>query len=357
LSSLSDRLSVCKYLPILSLRPAEMTALEELPEADKNGLLPIVLLKRWLASVDFEKSTARVSSAFGQRSWIGDLDPVVFATIPDDAAVTKTLLALADAKDGYKNWCDFVENNVAVIPCLQLGIADEIEKQFHRLAAFGRGIVVRLTRSNFGKLSAVLNLLGAIGDTKVLFVLDYGQANESDLLKVSECIEQIDVVLAKLPTSSVAISATSFPVDFVGRSSKDISERSFFNSVRLLRPIANLIYSDRGSAREERIGGGGGKPAPRVDYPTFDKWYFYRKDNSGGYKEAATELKNNSDVWQSELKIWGTQMIERTSLGDPFGINSAAKSTAARINIHLHNQVYYGNAAAAFAIEEEDWVD
>lgn len=45
-----------KYAPILAISPAEMTALEELPDKDKDIMLPIIPLKGWVGSQRLENS-------------------------------------------------------------------------------------------------------------------------------------------------------------------------------------------------------------------------------------------------------------------------------------------------------------
>jgi hypothetical protein len=49
-------------------------------------------------------------------------------------------------------------------------------------------------------------------------------------------------------------------------------------------------------------------------------------------------------------------MIERTAAGDTSAISSPARSTAARINLHLHLQSFYDDPAAAEETDEE-WED
>ena len=54
--------------------------------------------------------------------------------------------------------------------------------------------------------------------------------------------------------------------------------------------------------------------------------------------------------------LWGKQMIERTAYGDEGAISSPPKATAARINIHLHQQLFFGNQAGLYDTDE-DWSD
>jgi hypothetical protein len=139
----------------------------------------------------------------------------------------------------------------------------------------------------------------------------------------------------------------------VGVSDQPIYERRLFDT---LLDTDRLIYSDRGSARVERQTGGGGQPAPRIDYPLFDLWDFYRSDDLvgfPGYQQQAINVMTGGN-WNPALRVWGTQMIERTAAGDMSAIGSPQKATAARINLHLQLQAFYGAPDAA-EDTDEDW--
>jgi len=122
----------------------------------------------------------------------------------------------------------------------------------------------------------------------------------------------------------------------------------------------NLIYSDRGSARVERQSGGGGLPAPRIDYPLVADWKFFRCEDGttgfDGYQAQAEALiaTEAEGIWNPHLRVWGTQMIERTAAGDTSAIGSPQKATAARINLHLQRQTFYANPGEA-EDTDEDW--
>lgn len=127
-----------------------------------------------------------------------------------------------------------------------------------------------------------------------------------------------------------------------------------------------MIYSDRGGARAAKLSGGGAIPPPRIDYALKNDWRFIRKEFLDSqnvargekerlYKEAAIEMLN-SDYWIDGLKLWGVQMIEKTSEGDEFGITSPNRATAVRINLHLYQQLHYNDMLENLDTDE-DWVD
>jgi hypothetical protein len=98
-------------------------------------------------------------------------------------------------------------------------------------------------------------------------------------------------------------------------------------------------------------------PSPRIDYPLPLDWRFYRSEDLmgfAGYRQQARILTRSS-IWNPALRVWGTQMIERTVAGDTSAISNPARSTAARINLHLQVQTFYDDPDAA-EDTDEDWV-
>ena len=56
-----------KYLPVLEVRPAEMLALRELPEKDKDLLCPLFGLRPWVSSIKLQNSVDKIRDSFGKR--------------------------------------------------------------------------------------------------------------------------------------------------------------------------------------------------------------------------------------------------------------------------------------------------
>jgi hypothetical protein len=348
------------YLPLLTVRPAEMRALEELPDRDKDRLLPSFLLRPWGASHHLQSSIDRLFDAYGDRPAIIDLadhDPP-----GAQRPVHAQLAVLREQTDGFANWCDYVEQHRHFIPTLQLGNnLDEIELQARRLVDLGRGLVVRFPRAAFVASQLYARRLADItdGGEDVIFILDYEKSNAGLLIQEAQAVGFARNVRAALPAVRVAFSASSFPESFDGPDNQEIYERQFFNGVREILGAAQLIYSDRGSARAERQQAGGGVIYPRIDYAQPVRWRFFRAPDEQNRAAVYRRLANGvigSPIWDAGLRLWGTQMIERTALGDPEAITSPARATATRINIHLHQQLFYDNPGAGYDTDEE-WTD
>lgn len=60
--------------------------------------------------------------------------------------------------------------------------------------------------------------------------------------------------------------------------------------------------------------------------------------------------------WENDLGLWSNYIIELTSKGDDYGINSAQKATAVRINKHLYTQLHY-EFSGEITDTDDDWID
>lgn len=347
------------YLPILSIRPAEMDALQELPERDKDLLLPHILIRPWLGSHELRSSMARLQKAYGNRPVVAEVCAAENELITSRRPVHDELDVLRQPQEGYAHWFDFVAARDNLIPCIQIGDLDQAELQIQRFAELGRGLVIRVPEQALGQATNLAYLAAQHVDPSLICVtFDYERENRHFHTKQIACIAAINRVKEISEYINISVSASSFPESFVGISSQEIYERIFFNGVQDHVGKSRLIYSDRGSARAERQSGGSGAPAPRVDLALDRSWTFFREDGEGGdlYERAATRAMS-SDGWDPALRLWGTQMIEQTSLGIPGGIATPLKSTSVRINLHLHRQLFYNAGPDELHDTDEDWSD
>lgn len=356
------------YIPLLTVRPAEMQALEELPEHDKNLMMPFFHLGPWTTAHHLSSSLTRIEEAYGERP--------CFVTLADpeindgDRPVHRELAALRNPDNGYECWCKFIENQRGFVPTLQLSprppnenshqkARDEIREQADNLYSLDRGLLVSLERRGFQLAESLAKIIAPITNQgeKICFLFDFGRLTEANFVE-GETVVYASKVLRELPNARIAMSASSFPETFGGTSEQEILERIAFNNI-LPKIGERLIYSDRGSARAERQLGGGGAPLPRIDYPQRTLWEFFRSDEPADRHDAYFEQARKamrSENWDANLRVWGTQMIERTALEDHSAIVSPKRATAARINIHLHRQLFYNDLKGMYDTDD-DWSD
>lgn len=348
------------YLPMLAISVAEMRGLEELPERDKDALLPYFQLRPWGVSHELENTLNRLTDAYGDRPFLADLcPPTVLDSEP--RPVHHTLDLLRTPEDGYANWCDFLSDHPNMIPVAQLGDLDNLPAQLDRLVRLERGLGVYLPAPAFPRIREIARIVGEQTDEGLhtCVIIDLGQRGADLLGSQAMSVGLVNAVRASLPFATVAVSASSFPSDFVGLADQQIYERAHHQGVIATAGGEGVIFSDRGSARAQRQMGGGGTPAPRVDLAGPAAWQFFR-DGSGGARpagyvaQAAAAMR--SDAWDANLRVWGVQMIERTAGGDRNAIKSPTSAAAARINMHLHQQLLFNDPDSLHDTDEE-WVD
>lgn len=363
------------YLPILSVSPSEMKALKELPNKSKDEFLPLFPIKGWLASHHLEKTISRIEDSYGKRNWIADIDSSFIRRARQydgdyPRPVFKEVLELIDSTNGYENWCTYIEKNENLIPTLIMEDLTGLVLQTQRFNDLNRGLVVKfnLDEMNARQFQSCLESLSHCQINNGMFVLDFGDINKNSLNEVEAYLNIIRQINDSFRGIRIAICSTSFPYSFSGQNHGEISiyERQLFQKLSNNDPKLNLIYSDHGSARAGKAGGGSGTPPPRIDYSLKNDWMFIREEfedskdimegeKSQIYKDIAIEIMKQS-YWMENLKLWGSQMIELTSKGDKFGITSAKDATSVRINLHLYQQLNYFLREDEMDTDE-DWVD
>ena len=329
------------YLPVLAISNAEMAALEHLPNARKDTILPLFRLKRWGASHDLANTEQRIHRAYGNRPYIGDVAPATPFNGPRQN-VHNQLDALRDPTNGYVNWCQYASQHPAMIPAIQLGDLTQVGLQIQRLEALGRGLAVYIPPQMSARIANIAALLAqhVKNQNELVFVIDLGAVNQTLLLSQATTTSYVNSALAAIPTMSVAVSASSFPQGFVGLVNQVIYERQHFQGVAN-NTASRLIYSDHGSARAGSQAKGGGKPAPRIDLPERQQWNFFRSNGGSGsiaqqyQQQAANALAAYSTI---PVGVWGFDQVRITASGSANAISNPVASTAARINMHLYEQ-------------------
>lgn len=366
-----------KYVPILSLSPSEMLALAELPNKDKDLILPLIPLKGWMSAKDLSASVDRVEKTIGMRQWIADIDvkflegAVKFPLTGEyPRRVYYEIRDLLDSSDGYENWFQFLLVHPNAIPVAQLEDIEQLALQLQKLSSLGRGVVVRLVINSIGsyEFDRILKELVGAGLKDLYILFDYGDVKGESLSYVNQYFLLIETYFKKLPNALFSATCTSFPYSFSGSYKGEISiyERLIYQKIKAINSDLRLVYSDYGSTRAGKMSGGSGTPPPRIDYPLKNDWRFVRKEFADPknieegekariYSDIAREIIL-SDYWLQDLYLWGTQMITLTSKSDDFGISTPVKATAVRINIHLYKQLHY-DAEIESLCTDEDWED
>lgn len=366
------------YIPILAIKPGEMAALEQLPDKDKDLLLPFFPIRGWSSAHKLSNALEKIYKCIGNRPWIADVDvnfltenkTFIFTGAHPKTPVYQEIKDLLKPDGGFENWCNFLLEHKNAIPCIRCETLDNLPQQIQRLSTLKRGMVLRICPDDkyHGKHEEIIKTLSTNTTEPILIIYDLEAIDQNFEERIPLLTNFMTQAKRVLPEVAISISASSFPTSFSGlhRGESSIYERILFNKIDNTKAFGKLIYSDRGSARAQKQDGGGGTPPPRIDYPLKKDWKFVRREvednipnskalRKSAYVEIAKEIISSS-YWIPELRLWGTQQIELTAEGNDFAIYSAQRSTAARINIHLYTQLHY-HAKYEDINTDEEWTD
>lgn len=333
------------YCPILHTRVAELKGLEQLPDSSKDLLFPIIVARPWPNAKKLEKTWEKIAAAFGERRFGLDLDHFM-RTPRSDKDAAQEFAALFDPAGGYANYYEQVAKLPFAIPVLQLtnGQIPDLDEQAAHIRAINQGAVLRVTRGSGPHANVVaLQVLEAIPD--LLVVVDIGW--DKDLLSQELWASGIIAAVSdSSPGIEIVVAGSSFPDAFkpLARAEVLAQERAVFEALTRRHNAITLTYGDWGSTRAPR------EPSPmrivkRIDLPLSREWICFRDEGLEDYEQIARRVTSDH-AWPTELNIWGTYLIEGTAEGIPGGIRGQAAAAAARINIHLYRQAYFGEPTA-----------
>ena len=351
-----------RYVPTLAIRPSEMNGLEQLPGLTKNRMRPLFLLAPWTNANSLEKAVERVEKAYPERDYFLDLDRD-YSITNIEADAQQQLLELLSPQECYNNWWTFVTRLPKIVPCLQLRdqTPECIEAQIRRAHELGRGFCLRIVLSRFPpNLVEVVTVLNSIGTADYTIILEGGWIDDP-LSLVAQMSGLIGGALGDLEADvPIIVSCTSIPKefqDFQGCMAVSFSNRELVEQIARHHNRRHIIYGDWGSTRPREPAGHKQRPLERIDYPTRDAWIISRdREAEWTFQDAAAEIVHRSPYWDDELAVWGSNMILQTVANPAFGINTAQKNVAARVNIHLHRQALFEEDVGGLDLDDE-WED
>jgi hypothetical protein len=352
------------YVPTLAIRASEMNALQFLPGATKERMTPCILLAPWANSSNLQKSIDRVEKAFREQYYFLDLDrDYEFTNL--ESATQRELVGLLDPANAFQNWCDFVAEHKWVWPCVQTRGQSEVElrTQIARFQGAGRAYCMRIFVNRLPtNLDEIVKTFASSGTADYAIILEGGWTTDPLSLAVAfdgligGQLQQIDA------TVPIVLSCTSMPKMFSdydgGVSRVPFTNRNLVDQI--LRRRANrtrIIYGDWGSTRPREPGGFASRPIDRVDYPTDMTWCIARNKGAEWNFQRAAQAIVASPEWEGDLGIWGEEMIKNTTINEELGIDTPQKNVAARVNIHLHRQAFFGTGDLGGMNLDEDWQD
>ncbi|WP_417840179.1 beta family protein [Tritonibacter scottomollicae] len=341
---MSIDLQTSRYVPTVYLRGAELQAIDELPDSDKDSLTPIFCLKPWATAKLLERSMEKIEEVYPNRDFFLDIDP--FYDKEAKRQAQEDYYSLIEDVDDNQNWVDFLDQHPRAFPCLQVrhGNLEAVQNQIDCFTEREKFFLVRLEISTGVNFSEVIQRVCDTHHSNFGFVVDAGWTR--DLLSRSNWVDGLVRQIIALRGDSIPVVTTgsSFPNSFSGYEmgeSVPMLERLLFSQIVQANNQGRIIYGDWASSRSPSEGGGGGPIPPRLELPTGSSWEIFRADEEvTDFAELADTLASSVN-YSPDLNIWATYKIESTRLGDMNGINSPRMAAAVRINMHLYRQLHF----------------
>lgn len=334
------------YCPTLHARVAEMKALTQLPAPTKDRLFPLIISRPWPNAKHLVRTWEKIGEALGNRRFAVDLDRTKRNSGGGKPAASE-FDRLFDSRSGFKNYYDAISEIDLALPVLRIseGVATQLDAQAQHIDGLDRGLVLRI---EYGQITNPVRLVSDVLDRfqDVSIFVDVGWSRDI-LGREGWASAIVERVSERHPETEIIVSGSSFPNSFTDMGERGVTlleERFLYNNLVRRHNAATLIYGDWGSTRppSDPIPM---RNVPRIDLPTQSQWISFRRDkeldDDEDYSDIAQRVIDDPE-WPADLNIWGTYTIDWTAKGEPGAIRSPATAAAARINIHLHRQAFFG---------------
>lgn len=333
-----------KYYPSLRSRMWEMKGYEYLDEDDKARLVPMVSIASHHRIKDVQGVASKIGDYLQDRPFIIDLEQ-------SNVYGCNDFKELVDPSNGFESWRKFLKQQTNIIPTALLA-ADasvrDVVQQVRRLEIEHEQVVVR-SRAPSSDLTRLQAILSAVDDVdNLMIVLDFGYVRSRATALAVEAANVINALRETDPIARVMVIGSSYPksaaaYDDAG-AAIPIQERALHAA---LGGDEVAIYGDYASIHPEPMEPMMTRFVPRIDFPTPDAWIFRRvRGDQGGYQKCAQLITELTD-WQPDLvgKVWGATKIRSAADGDLTSMGTPAPWIAARVNLHLWQQIHYRDAS------------
>ncbi|KQR32108.1 hypothetical protein ASD74_15045 [Rhizobium sp. Root564] len=340
-----------RYYPSLRTRLWEMRGYRELRDEDKDALLPIFVLSSHGQTKAISDVHAKIDEALSGRKCIIDLEQSPFYACEECEE-------LVDPSKGFEAWRNFVRDQENAIPTALLppgGPLRDIVRQVMLLEQTSGEVVVRSRspETDLPILSAIMSAVDSVNN--LLIVLDFGYVRTRVKARAVEAANVINALRDVDDAARIVVMASSFPKSVAayddGATRLEIEERGMHAA---LGGDAVAIYGDFGSIHPEPIQPMQARFVPRVDYPLADAWLFRRlRADQGGYQRCAEQITQLVD-WDPALvpRVWGAEQIDLAAKGDLTKRSAPGPWIAARVNLHLWQQLHYRDG---MTVDDDDF--
>lgn len=355
------------YIPIIKTGEAEIRAITQLTPTMIEGVTPIIELTRGrqktievdgekVITYPFKKRLDKIKEALKGKT-------VFFDLTTDERLLSNEIYSLYNYKEGYKNWTDFINDNIGVsgfgkiIPSVIFNWDDEnfevnFKLQLECLARFSNSVMYRSslqTKDCYDELPLIVKYLPK--DCQLWIVLDGGYLHESAVnLAYNRCRKRIQNIRDKYlndRNAKFVVAVTSYPdraYDYGENVPIVINHSEVFLYEKLRQDYPYIEYGDYAGInpiRNDQIIMARGW-IPRMDIPLMEQTKVYWKRRPKGvteykrtYIRLAEEVTNDPDFPNYLHEEWGISEI--LNCADGFVSSSAPGFW---ISVRMYNHIF-----------------
>lgn len=333
------------YFPSFRSKRAELLGYRNLPDEDKDAIVPAITLTRWPRKESLSDAREQVLDVLDGRRFVMDTTKRVGMFATDSQA-------LLNPDNAFAAWRGFVgDTDNPIIPVVQMtkqaGRRDIVRQAILLQQDYG-DIAIKLRLTSPAARGLLLNVLSALDDPARLWI--YLEAGYITQLSAPELAPEMLETIAKIrevdDTPLIISSSSSFPRSVAdhGDESGVIPnlDRRFHDTIG---GDAVCAYGDHSSVHVEPYSVQARGYVPRVDYATYRSWFYERRRPAKGglgYIDAAKAIME-AEEFEPELNLWATEQIQAAAAGDLEGRGAPAFWISVRVNMHLHRQINYHN--------------
>lgn len=319
-----------------------MQALENLPSATKNIVVPLVRVRPWLGSKSLVRAGERVQKAIGDRLFGFDLDASKKGGGTGDAHIE--FLKLFDDNEGWKNYYEHISQFPSAVPVLRSKTVVQLRQEIKRVEECERGLFVRVELGAHSGVTSLASELVGAGVENVVFVLDCGWHGHL-LPYQAQCVSLLRSIVDIAPNAEFVVAGGDFPQDGFDKGvhfTIDGEERALVDAVQREINEAKIVFGDWASARPPRVDSEIRRNRPRVDMPIRSGWECWRRATPGKSYQDICSAAAKSRGLEDSSDLWGNQMIIGTATSKGVAqIRSPNVAAAVRINLHMIMQAHF----------------
>ncbi len=373
------------YYPSLQSSDAEHFGYRSLSNADKDQIIPIFEISQRPKELNLQGALKLIAESAQNRPFVLDLcrDPLPapkLAKNPKDPDAAKqryeeackiqvahnTILEdLLNPTGGYKRWRAVVNDFPNAIPAIQFRDAAnsfQVLREAALLSKQSETLAIRVSTKDDQLIAPVIAQIISILESadRLLIIADAGYGRQSLSKRAAHASDllttiQTHIDLLDAPLLRAVCLSSSFPQ--LGHDGMMTIQNQDWTLWEEARETFPFMFGDYGATH--RYVATGFQPfdwRANVVLPLEKAWIAFRDPNSKdreGWIEGAKEILGYPDV-EPLPDAWGSGVIKQAANGDLSSIDVAKIWYAAKVNIHIHQQIKFAKKTIQNYIDEDE---